>query len=364
MSALVAREPLGSMRLCGITLFAALLVGSIFVAAPRARAHTACSAVETKLYISVEGADRRVDVFCGASATPTTTMKGGMAPLIGAVAYDGAGNVYVTEFDNQPNDNGTLLKYNSRGKLIGQVGSLPNLQGLFIDRTRGIVYASTPRFKTVPFDNRGTVVAVWSSRVTAIVGQSPRIDRQIDFPTGSTLVGVDQAGRLIYTNRLSQTVGILDPSSRRVVASVRLRANATTLGPGDALYAVDALGNVRRLGLRTLKSKLLFRDTLSRAPARLDVIAVSGDGTTYIVNEDSARVEVFRRNSGKAVAIIQGLEQVDGILFDRRNRAYVAAHYIPNVPPGGAILVYAADGNHLVRTYRTPMGFEGLAMSP
>lgn len=171
----------------------------------------------------------------------------GEKPLIGAVAYDASGNLYVAE-----NRSGQIFVYKPDGTLKRQFGSRGTDEGQFRSVCAiaiggdGTIYVADQQALAVQvFDNQGNFVRGW--------GRHEMGAANFSLPSG---IAVDSRGEVIVTDELRHQVKIFSPA-------------------GDLLTAAGGLGSGR--------GQLSFPT---------DVIVDSHD-RIYVSERGNSRVQVF-----------------------------------------------------------------------
>ncbi len=153
-------------------------------------------------------------------------LKGiGEKPVIGAIAYDGDGNLYVGE-----NRSAQIFVYTPEGRLKQQFGSRGRDDGQFQSITaitidaEGTIYVADAQALAVQlFDSQGNFIRGW--------GKHEMGGANFSLPSG---IAVDSQHRVIVTDELRHQVKVFDDKGKLLVAFGGLGA-----GPGQISFPTD-----------------------------------------------------------------------------------------------------------------------------
>jgi len=212
------------------------------------------------------------------------------------IAVDGAGNVYVTDFGNNPvqvfdAEGRFLRKWGSRGDGDGQF-NLPF--GIAVDGAGNVYVADTENDRVQKFSGDGRFLLKWGA-----VGLGSE-DGQFRNPLG---VAVDEAGNVYVADAGNDRVQVFDPGGRF------LRKWGSE-GTGEGQFktpvgvALDGSGNVyvvdqknKRVQAFDADGRFLLKwgsEGSGDGQFRIsDGIAVDGAGNVYVTEQGNHRVQVF-----------------------------------------------------------------------
>lgn len=153
-------------------------------------------------------------------------LKGiGEKPVIGAIAYDGDGNLYVGE-----NRSAQIFVYTPEGRLKQQFGSRGRDDGQFqsiaaitIDAEGTIYVADAQALAVQLFDSQGNFIRGW--------GKHEMGGANFSLPSG---IAVDSHHRVIVTDELRHQVKVFDDKGKLLVAFGGLGG-----GPGQISFPTD-----------------------------------------------------------------------------------------------------------------------------
>jgi len=164
-------------------------------------------------------------------------------PIIGAVAYDSDGNLYVAE-----NRSAQIFVYAPDGKLRRQFGSRGSDEGQFesvcaiVVGSDGTIYVADQRALAIQlFDNQGNFIRGW--------GRHEMGGEHVSLPSG---LAIDSNGRIFLTDELRHQVKVFSPEGKLLTQFGGLGSGLVQLSfptdvavdSADRIY-VSELGNSR-----------------------------------------------------------------------------------------------------------------------
>jgi DNA-binding beta-propeller fold protein YncE len=194
------KDLLGVFAMNGVSLFA---FGSDALVRQPQRIAVAPSG---ELYV-VEGKRQRIRRFSyrGESRGDVPLEKFEKEPSIGAIAFDGDGNLYIAE-----NHSGQIFVYNAAGKLRVQFGSrglgegqFLSITGLAIAPDGSIFVADQQGIPVQSFDNQGNYLTGW--------GRHEMGRENFALPSG---IAVNSKGYVIVSDELRHDVKTFDRSGK------------------------------------------------------------------------------------------------------------------------------------------------------
>ena len=227
-------------------------------------------------------------------------------------ALDGAGNVYICDFQNN-----RVQKFTSNGTFLGSWGSYGTANGQFrhptgvaVDAAGTVYVADHYNHRVQKFTSSGAFLARWG-----VYGSA---DGQMSFPYG---IDLDDAGNVYVADYYNARVQKFTSSGAYL-----MKLGVPGTGNGQFTYPAG--------------------------------VAVDHAGTIYVADQYNHRVQKFRAN-GSFLAVLGGNGTADdqmryptNIAFDSENNAYVADHghhRIQKFSPAGTLITLwgtrgAADG--------------------
>lgn len=153
-------------------------------------------------------------------------LKGiGEKPVIGGIAYDGDGNLYIGE-----NRSGQIFVYTPEGRLKQQFGSrgrddgqFQSITGIAVDE-KGTIYVSDAQALAVQlFDSQGNFIRGW--------GKHEMGGANFSLPSG---IAVDSQHRVIVTDELRHQVKVFDDTGKLLATFGGIGD-----GPGQISFPTD-----------------------------------------------------------------------------------------------------------------------------
>ena len=212
------------------------------------------------------------------------------------IAVDGAGNVYVTDWNNAQvqkftSDGRFLLKWGSRGLSVGQFGWL-GPDDIAVDGSNNVYVLGGDRKRVQKFSSDGRFLLTWGSKSNG--------DGQFGYPGG---IAVDGAGNVYVTDQTNHRV-------QKFTSEGRFLLKWGSEGNGDGQFsspggiAVDGVGNVyvadrgnNRVQKFSSEGRFLLKwgsegsgDGQFRS---VGGIAVDRAGNVYVVDDEIGRVQKF-----------------------------------------------------------------------